>query len=204
MKIISAVVLGNSGVGKSTMLSRIVDNVEMREHFITIGTDIFEMDVMCCKDGRLARMPTKLQGKYYRLKLYDTGGDPRFQQIADTYVRRFKMFVICFKQPTEIHRWLAVIQRYHKIAECMIVLIAMKSDLRIQNKAEFQLRYIRETNRYLASFLFFDTCITDQRHVRIHIILETLIREYILNRETDDEYISLTEPFPRSAFCFCL
>lgn len=206
MTSVSVVVLGNSGVGKTTMLSRIVDHVEMSEHLATIGTDTFSVDVVKLPNGKMFRKPTEIKGEHYRLQLYDTGGDTRFQQIADSYIRQFKHFLICFWEPSEIHRWLAVIKRYHKLSECMVVLLSTKSDLRQTNKVEFQKRYLRETNRYLTSFLFFETSVQDQRNAHFHILLETLLREYITNYEGETEDCAATYPvfLPKRSFCFCL
>lgn len=72
--LIKLLVIGDSGVGKSCILSRFVDDTFSPSFVTTIGID-FKIKTM------------EIDGKYYKLQIWDTAGQERFRTITNAYYR---------------------------------------------------------------------------------------------------------------------
>ena len=71
---IKILVLGESGVGKTSLLLRYCEDDYSNNHLPTIGVD-FKIKSISIKD------------KKYKLQIWDTAGQERFQKITKTYYR---------------------------------------------------------------------------------------------------------------------
>ena len=66
--------LGNSGVGKTSLLSQYVNGVLVSDQSYTIGVEFKIKDIV-------------VEGREVRLALWDTAGQERFRSITQTYYR---------------------------------------------------------------------------------------------------------------------
>ena len=66
--------IADSGVGKTTILSKFIDEKFIENHISTIGVD-FKIKTI------------NLDGKNIKLQIWDTAGQERFRTITSTYYR---------------------------------------------------------------------------------------------------------------------
>jgi small GTP-binding protein len=78
------IIVGNSGVGKSCILLRFVDNIFTSNTLATIGVD-FKFKTL------------DLKGKIVKLQIWDTAGSDAFRSIVSAYYRGANAIVLVFK-----------------------------------------------------------------------------------------------------------
>ncbi|EPZ34091.1 secretion-related small GTPase [Rozella allomycis CSF55] len=115
------VLIGDSGVGKSNLLSRFTKNEFNLESKSTIGVEF-------------ATRSIQIDGKTIKTQIWDTAGQERFRAITSAYYRgavgAFLVYDIA-KQVTfeSISRWLKEL-RDHADSNIVIMMVGNKSDLR--------------------------------------------------------------------------
>jgi Ras-related protein Rab-1A len=98
------IIIGNSGVGKSSLLLRFTDRIFEYSHVSTIGVD-FKIQTI------------QLDNKIIKMQLWDTAGNERFRTITTSYYRGSHGVCIVFdltdKQSFEnINSWFTEIEKY--------------------------------------------------------------------------------------------
>jgi len=93
------VMIGDSGVGKSNLLSRFVDNSFNMDSKPTIGVEF-------------ATKTTNIEGKSIKNQIWDTAGQERFRAITNAYYRGAVGAIIVFdltksKSFENVQKWLA-------------------------------------------------------------------------------------------------
>lgn len=81
--IFKTIVIGDSGVGKTCLLERLVDDRFMEDFVSTIGVD-FKLHVL------------QVDGKKVKLQIWDSAGQERFRGITRSFYRGANGVVICF------------------------------------------------------------------------------------------------------------
>ena len=76
-------VIGDSGVGKSSILHRFVDDAFMEGYISTIGVD-FKIKTI------------EIEGKTVKLQIWDTAGQERFRTITSSYYRGANGIIITY------------------------------------------------------------------------------------------------------------
>lgn len=114
------IVIGSSGVGKTAIITRLVDNVFTEESTSTVGVEFIATTIDV--DGR----PVKLQ-------LWDTAGQERFRAIARAYFRSAIGVILVFdltsrKSFEDLNLWLNDIHS-HCDPNAVVTLIGNKKDL---------------------------------------------------------------------------
>jgi Ras-related protein Rab-1A len=111
--------LGDSSVGKSSILSRVLDNDFTMSHISTLGVDFrpLELDV-----GH----------KHLKLLIWDTAGQERYRSITQAYYRDahgvLLIFDITVKQTfINVSNWIQDLQK--RTSNVKIVIVGNKSDL---------------------------------------------------------------------------
>jgi len=113
--------IGDSGVGKSSALLRFSDDTFSESFITTIGVD-FKIRTI------------DLDGKTHKLQMWDTGaGQERFRTITSAYYRGCSGIVVCYditsrNSFTNVQQWHTEIQRYAPSDVC-VALVGMKCDL---------------------------------------------------------------------------
>ena len=115
------VLIGDSGVGKSNLLSRFTRNEFNLESKSTIGVEF-------------ATKSIKTEGKTIKAQIWDTAGQERYRAITSAYYRGAVGALLVYdisKSVTfdNVERWLKEL-RDHADANIVIMLVGNKSDLR--------------------------------------------------------------------------
>lgn len=114
------ILIGDSGIGKSCLLNRFVDNTYEPNNISTIGVD-FKMKTV------------QIGTRNIKLQIWDTAGQERFRTVVSSYYRGSHGVLLCFdlhdpESFENLKTWLAEINRYCR-PEVPIFLIGTKGDL---------------------------------------------------------------------------
>jgi small GTP-binding protein len=114
------IIVGSSGVGKTAILNRLVEDSFTDESLATIGVE-FESTVLM------------VDGQKVKLQIWDTAGQERFRSIAKAYYRNAVGVIVVYdltdrKSFDELTAWLTDIHALCD-ANAVIQLIGNKSDL---------------------------------------------------------------------------
>ncbi|MQM16064.1 hypothetical protein Taro_049020 [Colocasia esculenta] len=115
------VLIGDSGVGKSNLLSRFTRNEFCLESKSTIGVEF-------------ATRTLRVEGKVIKAQIWDTAGQERYRAITSAYYRGAygALLVYDVTKPTtfeNVSRWLKEL-RDHADSNIVIMLIGNKTDLK--------------------------------------------------------------------------
>ena len=113
--------LGESGVGKTCILSRFVENKFSKNLLLTIGID-FKIKTI------------NLKGNKIKLKIWDTSGQERFRNMTNQYYKGADGIVLVYdltnrKTMEKIKDWMNQIQLNTTLSEVSLVLVGNKNDL---------------------------------------------------------------------------
>ncbi|KAF0293212.1 Ras-related protein Rab-34 [Amphibalanus amphitrite] len=120
LKISKAIVLGDSGVGKTSLVNRFCHQVFDSNYKATVGVD-FEVERF------------DVLGVPFSLQVWDTAGQERFKSIAASYYRGARAAVICF-DVTDLMSLSHAAQWCHDVLEAnpvppLLFLVGTKQDL---------------------------------------------------------------------------
>ena len=132
--------IGDSGVGKSTLMTKICDETFSEEHISTIGVD-FKIYTDTIDD------------KVCKLQIWDTAGQERFRVITSSYYRGAHGIFLCFDLTDRgsflnLGTWKKEISKYARDS-VMIILVGIKTDLESKRKVDFeQARELADSNAW--------------------------------------------------------
>ncbi|XP_043931004.1 ras-related protein Rab-27B [Protopterus annectens] len=136
--LIKLLALGDSGVGKTTLLYRYTDNKFNPKFITTVGIDFREKRVMYNNPG-----PNGTTGKGFRvhLQLWDTAGQERFRSLTTAFFRDAMGFLLVFDLTSQqsflnVRNWMSQLQANAYCESPDIVLIGNKSDLPDQREVQ--------------------------------------------------------------------
>jgi small GTP-binding protein len=114
------VIIGDSGVGKSNLLSKYVNNSFQENSKATIGVE-------------LSTKVLQIEGKTIQNQIWDTAGQERFRAITSAYYRNAVGAIIVFdltkpKTFENLAKWLREVREYAE-ASISVMIIGNKSDL---------------------------------------------------------------------------
>jgi Ras-related protein Rab-1A len=116
------VTVGDSGVGKSCLLTRFVQDFYSDFHVSTIGVDF-------------KTVITMVKGRLVKLQLWDTAGQERFSVVTGNYYRNSDGFVFVYDATNRasfdhVEQWLSQVQQHHECGPTTIkILVGNKSDM---------------------------------------------------------------------------
>jgi len=115
------VVIGDSGVGKTTFMMKLNYNEFHQDIKSTIGSGVFEL---------------KLQG--HKFIVWDTAGQERYRSLLPMYFRDAKAVMIVYDTNSEnnnIMNWIKILEQNY-INNVPIILIGTKTDLPLKQKID--------------------------------------------------------------------
>jgi len=118
--LLKVVIVGDSGVGKSSLLKQFSNREFTGEYISTIGVD-FEIKTL------------EIDNKIVKLQIWDTAGQERFQNITTSYYRGAHCIVLVYDVTQldtfeHVHKWYQQINE-HCNPNVHILLVGNKSDL---------------------------------------------------------------------------
>lgn len=121
--LLKLVMVGDSGVGKTSLVRRFVDDSYMNVHLTTIGVDF-----------AILTMEHKETGKVVKIQVWDTAGQERFRSIASSYFRSADGIMMVYDRTNRDtlrsveDTWLPEARALIK-SSCVVGLVGNKSDL---------------------------------------------------------------------------
>jgi small GTP-binding protein len=180
------VLIGDSGVGKSNLLSRFTRNDFNLESKSTIGVEF-------------ATRSVRIDGKTIKAQIWDTAGQERYRAITSAYYRGAVGALLVYditKHPSyeNVERWLKEL-RDHADMSIVIMLVGNKSDLRhLRAVPADEARSFAERN----SLSFIETSALDSTNVEEAFIqILTSIYRIVSQRtpmETPTSKLGRTDP----------
>lgn len=121
--------IGNSAVGKSSLLLRFSDNIFNESFLPTIGVD-FKIRTF------------ELSSKTVKLQIWDTAGQERFKTITSSYYKGAHGIILTYditdKQSfKDIENWLSEVEKFAN-ENVIKLLVGNKSDLESQRQVTFE------------------------------------------------------------------
>lgn len=116
---------GDSGVGKTCLISQFTDQQIRKSHITTIGID-FKLKTL------------SIDGKRIRLQIWDTAGQERFETLTAQYYRRAQGIMLVYDITHEqsfanVSKWLRNIEE-NAVEDVKLVLVGNKVDLEDQRQ----------------------------------------------------------------------
>jgi len=132
------IVLGDTGVGKTALLNRLIHNKYQYLHSATIGVDMMTYTIIVNKSDNSDKKNKKnnknnKQDKYsHQIYFWDTSGDRRFIHLTSSYFENSVIAIVIFDLINEtsfsdIDYWID--QYYVHYPNGSIILVGNKSDL---------------------------------------------------------------------------
>jgi small GTP-binding protein len=123
-KIFKFIVIGSSGVGKTAILKRLVDDVFVPESQSTIGVEFLASQI-------------EVDGQPIKLQIWDTAGQERFRSIAKAYFRSAIGVLLVFdladrRTFDDLNQWLTDI---HQLCDPNAVVTLIGNKLDLKNRA---------------------------------------------------------------------
>ena len=121
--------IGDSGVGKTSVILRFTQNIFKEEFLNSIGVDFKSKDL-------------SIDGKKIKLQIWDTAGQERFRTITSSYYRNAHAIVVVFdltnRQSYEhVQRWMNDINKFAK-DNVLKFLIGNKADLINERQVHYE------------------------------------------------------------------
>ena len=121
-KEIKLLVLGEAGVGKTSIIQKFATNTFEEKLTATIGIDFLSKKM-------------KYKNKNYQFRLIDTAGQERFHHIIDSYYHMGDVFFVVFDLTNEnslnaITKWIEEIKEKCVTPDPKIIIIGNKDDLK--------------------------------------------------------------------------
>lgn len=180
--------VGNSGVGKSSLLLKFTENCFCDQHISTIGVDF---KIHTCK----------IDDKIVKLQIWDTAGQERFRTITSSYYRGTHGIIIVYditdkKSFNQLANWYDEALN-HNSGKLDVIIVGNKNDLISERRVDYETAY------YFAKSLgmdFIETSAKDSFNVEhAFISLAKKIKERKIN--FPDNILSINEkklPFGHS------
>lgn len=129
MSLYKVIVIGDSGVGKTNLITRFCENHFKDTYVATIGVDF-----------KVKSLP--INDKKIKMQIWDTAGQERFKNITQTYYKGASGIVLAYSITDStsfqnIERWMTQIQT-HAPENVSKILVATKQDLESERMVSMQ------------------------------------------------------------------
>jgi small GTP-binding protein len=145
--IFKIILIGDSNIGKSSLITRYVTNSFSDKYICTIGVD-FMMKSMQYEDQSI------------KLQIWDTAGMEKYRQITSSYYKGTQAAIICFDLTNKntfnsVEKWYSDFSQFHNsLFEKIIVLVGNKCDLIEERAVEMdEIENLCKLNK----FVYFET-----------------------------------------------
>ncbi|CAH0695731.1 unnamed protein product [Spodoptera exigua] len=130
---LKVVIVGDGGVGKSSMIQRYCRGTFTRDYKKTIGVDFLERQI-------------EIDGEEVRLMLWDTAGQEEFDAITKAYYRGAHACVLAFSTTDRdsflsLHSWKLKMHGFHAFIFTFLYLLCGVNSINYGNRESFCIRY---------------------------------------------------------------
>ena len=127
--LVKVLMIGESGVGKSCLISRFNKNEFSASHLATIAID-FKMKL------------TEINGSKVKMQIWDTAGQERFATLTNGFFKGSDGIVVVYSVDDEksfenVNKWMNQVHSKAPV-DVKILLVANKSDLESERKISFE------------------------------------------------------------------
>ena len=184
-------IIGDSGVGKSSLMNRFSDNVFSESYINTIGVD-FKIRTI------------EVNGKTIKLQIWDTAGQERFRTIVSSYYRGAHGIMIVFDITDKdsfnnVRMWTEEIKKYAS-SNVKTILIGNKADFESKRQVEYS-----EAKEYADSnnMNYFETSAKTALNVEKSFfeLASLLINNVVINTNKTEIKISHHVEIPNKSYC---
>ena len=177
------VVVGSSGVGKTAIVKRLIDDVFTGENETTIGVEFKSFPCKCGED-------------WVKLDIWDTAGQEKFRAISKAYFRNSVGAVLVFSLTDKnsfdsLSQWISDLQTLSS-PNCVILLIGNKSDLDNQ-RCISQSDIDTFSNRYSIDYIE-TSALTSKNISESFLRLSNLIHSKVKIGEISGSFQKLSKP----------
>ncbi|XP_073834738.1 RAS oncogene family member Rab18 [Musca autumnalis] len=135
-KAIKLLVIGESGVGKSSLIRRFVENKFDESHDVTIGMD-FKSKIM------------NIDGVDYKLALWDTAGAERFRSLTPSFYRKALGAILVYdikskESLVKLESWFDELENYSDNPNIATIVVGNKIDEERAVSREEGLKFARK------------------------------------------------------------
>ncbi|MFX1392301.1 MAG: Rab family GTPase [Promethearchaeota archaeon] len=169
--IFKIIVVGDGGIGKSTMIQRLTTGqyIPMK---ITIGTDLISHDVPISDTSK----------EVAKLQIWDFGGEKRFRFFLPNYCRGSAGCLLCyditrFKSLENLDEWYNIVKE--NTVDPIFILVGQKHDLAEEKRAVASSDAVKFQEKYQIPY-FYET--SSKSGYNNKIIFETLTKAIIEKR----------------------
>lgn len=125
--VVKAVIIGDSGVGKTNILLRYCDNCFKPTYSSTIGVD-FKVKTLQVEEYKI------------KLQIWDTAGQEKFKNLSTTFYRGALIIILTFAVDNvasfnNVENWIKQIHE-HSNPEVSVFLVGNKTDLKENRKVQ--------------------------------------------------------------------
>jgi small GTP-binding protein len=118
--IVKTIVIGNAGVGKTTLLRKLTDTQFYYNDTPTIGVDFFTLNKY-------------INGSHVRINIWDTAGHERYKSLVKTYFKNnaicYVVYDVCNKSSFKsVAMWINTFRNNTSNVNSIIVILANKID----------------------------------------------------------------------------
>lgn len=124
------VLIGDSFVGKSSFISRVVKNKFSEEFKFTVGVEFFTKDLVIRSNNNIYVVSSQI---------WDTTGQEKYRGIINAYYRKSNIVILMFsldniKTFDNLQNWIKEIKTYNGEHFSKIILVGTKSDKKCERK----------------------------------------------------------------------
>ena len=179
--ILKILLIGDSGVGKSSIVLRLIDNIYNESYISTIGVDFKIKNIV-------------VDNKHIKVQIWDTAGQERFKTITNSYYRGshgiFIVYDITSKKSFDnIKVWLSELYKFRIKEELKITIIGNKKDLNDKREVDYE-----EANQYSIDngFGYYEISSKDSNLNEIELILNKLCKLLLDSNIYDKKKLNLS------------
>ena len=204
--VLKFLVLGDTGVGKTSLLTRYVEDRFNATFSTTVGVDF------CQKKVKLNYKGTQMN---VQLQLWDTAGQERFRSLTSSFFRDAMGFLLVFDLTNEssfhhINDWLVQLHAHCYNEQPPVVIVGNKVDLERVVERESAEQVTSELGfRYIESSAMNNVNVNEAVGALMELVLEhTIEREGSGDKDTGyltiaPEQIVQSGTSTRSSSCYC-
>ena len=165
------VILGDSGVGKTSIMLRYVNNRFDEGNLPTLGASF---------KSQVIQLPSEGAGESVKLNLWDTAGQEKFKSLTKMYYQDAEaaiiVYDITFRESFDsAKRWLQDVRENASKQDILIAIVGNKCDL--SDKAEVQLEEAHSFGRQARAEIIKETSAKDSKGI-IELFQEIGIKLY--------------------------